>query len=432
MDSNNISSTQNSLGQLEPIGIGTAESESLTSYLSRIATYNGLTAGKIIDWFLTPILNKIYLYIIARNGGTRFYENTSMLLSTGKAAAEFSQALEIITRQTNLADLTLLPYKEELAFRGLIYPRRRWCPVCYYERNIQGMPVYDLLIWAIQAVRVCPSHKIMLQCICPHCGRSAHHLERKVAPGFCPHCDSWLGLKLMRPDLVECTDKDKWSVEQVQYLIERLSISEQSLVRQFIATCFNLSGSLGQLAISSGIPKSTLYGWLHEGRNPSLTNLIDMSYSLRIPLSVKPVIAGPSASFKKRQFKSHISGLFQESDIAKEWEQKIYQVIDNQHTPLSLNEVARRLNVTARLLRIYTPDLCKTISHSYLEYRAMSKDKRRTEIREKLTLIFRKLALTGIYPGRRLLEELMGRPALLRENKIKSDWNDCFGPINTE
>src|SRR5712691_8530009 len=46
---------------LEPIGVGTAYVESLTSYTCRLAHVHSITVGKLFNHEIGPMINKLYL-----------------------------------------------------------------------------------------------------------------------------------------------------------------------------------------------------------------------------------------------------------------------------------------------------------------------------------------------------------------------------------
>lgn len=404
--------------------------ESLASYIGRIAFGYGITTGDIVNSFIAPFLQKKYLLNIAANGGTRFYENSSMILNSGKAAADFGLAVSLISGQQQLEKLTLRPYHEIFAFRGIIYARRRWCPACYNEWLRQSEPIRDSLMWAMQPVMVCADHGVNLQCLCPACGRASYQLERNFRPGFCPHCGVWLGLKIVRPELVTPSEEDMWLAHQVRQILSQKE-PRKSIVSNFLAACLRQCGSLKQASKKSGTPISTISGWVNLGRLPPLSSLLKISWSLRLPILGHAYLEEAPVHIRNEKVDEkpgRISGMFLLKDeVAAEWEQKALAAITNRYPPPSLRQVARELNTSPRLLRSYTPDLCRMISAAYCRYIALLKHKRHEEMSEKLRITFKRVALASAYPGRRILEKVTGRPALLRENAIKGVWNSCFG-----
>lgn len=403
--------------------------ESLASYIGRIALCYGISTGEIINLYLAPFLKKKYLLNIAANGGTRFYENSSMILNSGKVAADFCRAVSSVSGQQQLEQLTLRPYHEVFALRGIIYARRRWCPACFNEWLRQSEPIRDLLMWAMQPVMVCVDHGVYLQCLCPACGRSSHQLERNFRPGFCPRCGVWLGLRILHSELVKPSEEDMWSAHQVRLILSQKE-STESMSPNFFMACLKQCGSLKQVSKRSGTPLSTLSGWVNLGRLPPLNSLLKISWSLRLPIVGHAYVEEAPIHIKHEKVNGtpdRTSGMFLLRDgIAAEWEQKALVAIANRYPPPSLRQVARELNTSPRQLRHYTPDLCRMISAAYCRYVAILKERRREEVSKELRITFKRLALAGAYPSRRMLEKVTGRSALLRENAFKIVWNSCF------
>ena len=108
---------------------------------------------------------------------------------------ELFQELEKLTLRKDLHYLTLLTWAEVLYIRGLIWPTRAWCPLCYEEWRISGQIVYDPLIWSLLPVTACISHHIHLSQFCPHedCHRKLPGLAWRSRPGYCSYCHRWLG-----------------------------------------------------------------------------------------------------------------------------------------------------------------------------------------------------------------------------------------------
>lgn len=416
---------------ITPYGQGTEMTESIVSFIARLAQNYGLTVGELIKVF-AQLVRKRYLINIAKEGGTRLYAASTMLLSCGKAAAELCRLLEENVNRTGLIWNTMLPYSQSFAFRGLIYPRRRWCPVCYYEWLRKREIIRDLLLWALQAVEICCIHGVYLHSLCPGCGRGSYQLERKLMPGFCPHCGCWLGLSIVnREQLPLISDEARWKAEQAGILVARIKKAQPGEGLRYITICREITGSIRELSRQSGVPLATLSGWFN-GRLPPLDSILSLSWGVEVPFSCIDEVHGnmPPKARDGRFTHQRISGLFLAGDtVAMEWEQKILSAVADRHPPPSLAQITRELGTSVRLLRSYTPDLCKLVAGNYIRYLRAMKEERGSRLSKDLRLKFRKLAFSGEYPSRRLLEQITGRPALLREHRMKDVWNSCFGPI---
>jgi len=123
------------LYSLEPIGIGTPETESLTSYVSRLAEAHSVRVRELVVHELLPSLGRSHL-ADARNANllTAFWRNeTRALNGTQTLARNLVKALEALTGRRDLRFLTLLTWNEVLPRRHRQKPTRAWCPSCFAE-----------------------------------------------------------------------------------------------------------------------------------------------------------------------------------------------------------------------------------------------------------------------------------------------------------
>lgn len=133
------------LYNLEPIGIGTPYTESLTSYVTRLAEAHNVTLGTLIGKEITPILNKHYLNKVAARGGGGLFKSASSINGVKSAADEMLKSLEQLTLRNDLKSLTLTKWSEILPIRGLLRSKKAWCPQCIDEWNLYKKPIYNRL-----------------------------------------------------------------------------------------------------------------------------------------------------------------------------------------------------------------------------------------------------------------------------------------------
>jgi hypothetical protein len=185
------------LFHLEPVGIGTPETESLTSYATRLAAAHGVRVRELVVHELLPFLGRAHLADgRSANSLTAFWRNeTRALNGTRTLARQFVEALETRTGRQNLRFLTLLTWTQVLPVIQLQRRARAWCPSCYQEQQDSGHPVYDPLLWTLAPVTVCVRHRRRLHLVCPFpdCRRPSPWLSSQSRPGRCARCGRWLG-----------------------------------------------------------------------------------------------------------------------------------------------------------------------------------------------------------------------------------------------
>lgn len=119
---------------LEPLGLGTPNIESLTSYVSRLAEAHSVSLRTLVIQELLPLLKRDYLFNPFGNSLDAFWiEAARALNGTGILATDWAQALECLTLRTDLRFLTLLPWAAVLTQQRLLRITRAWCPDCFVE-----------------------------------------------------------------------------------------------------------------------------------------------------------------------------------------------------------------------------------------------------------------------------------------------------------
>lgn len=173
---------------LEPIGIGTADVESLSGYIARLALAHRV-----------PVTHLLYQPFDA--GGQTFTKSEdrgwNYVYVNGRSdfARQYCDRLEVLTGQPDLDMLTCLPFARALATKELLHEDQHWCPWCFQDALTTGAAPYERLYWMLKPVSVCVYHDRPLHNRCPSCQKTFRPLRKPHMPGFCGRCASWLGLE---------------------------------------------------------------------------------------------------------------------------------------------------------------------------------------------------------------------------------------------
>jgi len=208
--------TPSQLYYLTPIGIGTPLVESLTSYISRLATAHSVLPRTLVTKIILPHLERSHLYreeAPVYDHLTTFWKHSSVLNGTSGTAAIWVQTLEQLTRCNELHSLTFLSFANAISCRNLVRPIQAWCSMCYTEWRRTNQVVYQPLLWHFSAVTICLGHQQQLHTKCPYCERTFHPLTSRSQPGYCSHCQSWLGVSPNRES------KQKHMYEEKQHWV---------------------------------------------------------------------------------------------------------------------------------------------------------------------------------------------------------------------
>ena len=152
MSQNSEPIKRSNLYHLEPIGIGTAYVEGLSSYIGRLANAHCVSARVLVTKFFNLRLEG---YLSTLNG------NRSL-------TPDFITQIEQQTMITGLSRTTMLAWVHILAQYDLFKKFRTWCPLCYSDWSNAHQPIYDPLIWSLGVISHCPIHHQPLRDICPN------------------------------------------------------------------------------------------------------------------------------------------------------------------------------------------------------------------------------------------------------------------------
>lgn len=274
------------LYSLQPMAIGTQHVESLSSYIMRVAEAHTVSVR-------TLILKEIFPDLPTMPKNTHF----SGLHSLNGMSACFEQWVAILGKLTSRRDLcalTLLPWQRLLASDGILRRRRTWCPRCFWEWQRSGMPIYECLAWALAPVTVCPVHYVFLEQHCPHCRRPMLVLSAHAHPGFCAHCNGWLGDDSNAPTSpasAQVMEDQLWIANQAgEFLALGNAVGNHdshchllgNLQRMLVELA---RGNLQLLGRQTRISSAALNAWLTGKRLPSLALVIRLCQNLRVPIN---------------------------------------------------------------------------------------------------------------------------------------------------
>lgn len=368
---------------LRPVGIGTPFVESLTGYVSRLASAHvvpvGDLVGRVLAKFAPPDSPIISEQARRRRGAASGFRPVSHSINgIGKQSRSWVHALEAATSRNDLRFLTLLPFREILPHQGLLFRRAQaWCPQCLHQRGRDGKAAYLPLLWSLRPVTICALHGQPLLELCPYCSRSFGPLLANSRPGYCGHCRRWLGTSCPTAQSADPsrtdTDYAYWLTHTLGALIaaapELAPGSLQNALRKNIALCVDQLANGNQVAFcqSVGCSYSIVGAWL-SGRNlPRLDSLLRTCYHLK--LSVLQLLRYPPAGWHLDPPAAGLSARPRSCYSKQPKTDKVCQALRaalSEEPPPSVAEVARRFGYqNGSFLWQLDAECCKQISVNY-------------------------------------------------------------------
>ena len=419
---------------LAPLGMGTVEVECLTSYIQRLAWAYRVSSWVLVVQEVLPLYNGPYDLGSSpqRLGG--FGRTRAMRLNgTGEVANAWVKTLEQLTGRSDLRVLTADPWASGLPNWGFLRTAPVWCPACYQQWQEQEQPVYQPLLWTLQAVTICLHHRQPLVEQCLFCQKKQSAIGAKVAPGYCTQCGQWLG---MQPTTEVGVDDEEFIWQQwVTSAIEELFFASMIFgslpwdkLSVGIDACVKAVGGTRQLGRIVGVPNMLFSHWRNRKRLPSLNYLLQVGYALDLsPLQLMTVEPERLVQTLRMEWvHRHPPRIGRPASASKGDLSTIRAflqiVLDENASPLPLRHVAHQLGVGEKFLVGRFPQECAQITAQYLEYRA---ERAKQRVMQECAEV-RQAALTldnqGVALSRSQVAALLSNSNILRRPEGKATW----------
>ena len=369
--------------RLEPRGLGTAQRESLSSYLMRLAHEHCVSPSRLVDAMrLSPSVPNNF------DDDAWAYGYVS---GVGVVAQAWSKAVAEMTGHATLESLTLLPLSGVVSTTGLMSERRKWCPECLRCDQSEDIP-HGRLLWEISIVEACPEHGVRLADTCGWCGLARPIWRNKRLPHLCAVCGG---------PLWKCSPRRNSNEDQ-------LRISE--LVAEFLndpqfdrgawkhaangpaaflrtAALLHFEGKTSRLASSLGISKGGMHEWCSGRHRPRFSRLVLIAD--RFGCSIADVLNGraeTTSSPTKRLPRVQSRRSDCDSERLNEEKARLAS-LSRQSPPLSLSAIARELGTYTRALRARYPDQCRRIVKRHAADKSRRRRKREEAIVEGIAAL---------------------------------------------
>lgn len=434
---------------LQPVGVGTPDVESLTSYLARLATVHGVSTRVLLVEAVIPLVGRSDLSKVTDNSLSAFWTTDSRALNgTGTIARVWTQAVATLTERTDLPHLTLLTWRDVFPARGLLRRVRAWCPACYEEWRQQDAIIYDPLRWALAVVTACLRHRRPLRQVCPHptCRQSLPSLASHATPGHCPSCGGWLGTSAETGEEegevlgVEVLAWQCWVDTAVGDLLATSPMAAppgRERVTSLIARCVAPTGGSTAFARAMQLKHETVWSWTRGTQLPSLGALLALGY--RLDLSLRDILLADPGQITGRPIRPHPPAAAPvptrrrkrfETDRVRAALADVLQRAEE--PPPSMREVARRLGYDHVDLSGRFPDLCHAISARYLAHcRTLGEQRMQRLCCEVREATFR-IHAQGHYPSSVRVASLLTHPSHFRHPTANAAWHAALCDLGWE
>lgn len=377
------------LFNLKPIGLGTPMVECLTSFFSRLAQAHCLSPGALIEHELmrrgAGARNMFSCKTNARSHATGINGKDGI-------AANFVLVLENLTARSDLKYLTMIPWRPLLSSsKFLMRNIAAWCPACLIDWEQSDQPVYIPLLWTLEVVKFCPSHRRPLRFTCPHCKLPQGVLGQRSWVGFCARCKRSLAADSNQRDSERYSalrqDTPEWEIwvaNHVAQLIEAGLHDPPLLTKEnlseLIQTATDIVGQT-KLAGLLRVDPFSVRGWQMGAARPTFLIYLRLARVLNVRLAdlltamVTPATIQSLCLINLPRWRKVFvprPSTFNIQDAARHMVAAVREV-----PPPSLMAFRKRHRYTHGTLQRHLPDQCRTIQERYRKHCAALIEQRR-------------------------------------------------------
>lgn len=370
-------STRTTLYSLKPEGLGTPYIESLTSYLSRLASIHCLSVASLLRGVIEPVLEIQHIKEELKIGNSK---SSALYIGQNNAVTlDYIKALEQLTGRDDIQFLSMINWRG-IFQREVLSNYRKWCPACLEEMRVSSKIIYEPLLWYISSVKNCDIHGAVLQKKCPYCESKLSLIHSKISMGYCSICNEWLGKRMMSEGLEKYEQFVISNFKELLVKGQKVNFfpSEQFLYL-FLNQKFNESGFKSKKIFADflKIKPMTFYNWIANRSKPKPDFLLNLSCNFKYTIYQMIYEDNIKIEVDVKKFNEN-----PKKPCSKEEMEKVLKEALNSNKGKSLSEISKASNFTYGRAISNFPELCFEIREKYLE----KKDKDREFYKESLRI----------------------------------------------
>lgn len=421
---------------LVPQALETMWCESLTGYINRLGWTHHVSPRSLVAEVINQEVSSPTPFVAA------FCLQAAMGLNgNGEQASVWAEVVEQLTGRADLHRLTLSALVGN--FRPIRILRRTpaWCPVCLTEWQTNRKILYQPLLWMLQLVTICPSHRTPLVDRCPACHRLQKVLAtNKTQPFECTSCGTWLG------DAANCSSQGEdfpqliawqtWVLSALEELravsLERGIITWESFFLQ-LSSYLKARRAYSRLAQAIGTGKENLHRWVKD-QDPTLETLFKFCYRCEVtPWQVMNGKLDPLEQVLREGIRRssplppRLTRRFDREFVLIQ----LHAALNENTAPPSLRQVERRLGCSTALLMYHFPEECTLIVQHHAVYRERRKEHRLLTLREDIRQAVFSLYARGEYPLRYKLSTIFPN-GVMRQREATEAWRAALAELGLE
>lgn len=421
---------------VEVRGQGTAEIESLPSYIHRLAYRHGVYVGELLR-FSDRQIKRTSDYPDTQQKIPNYIKNQEILRSN-QLSKYLVDLFECLTRQPLSGTYASVVSDSFTRSSQEFLEGFRWCPECIGEMLALDEEPYFKLIWHFSAIKVCAIHRVPLLQACDYCGCGQTTYRKKRHLGACQKCAYPLSYRKRKIQFEDFTPSWEDVGQDVLELVSDVQkLSENSLpadgvvisVEQLFDHYWRLDKEEKFYCLLS---RDKLLTVVNNRRSLCLNDARKLSFRLGISLydliSGNAVNTTPLLEFDDycpfpKSFRNPVHREVRDHNVIL----KKLMILSNtvqDRTPLSLKATARELGVSVGYLEYRFPVQVKEITTKYKQFK-QAEHLRKIYLAQKRSLEYFLSASEGVAPksrkqAYRQLKEETGLPKWVLKKAIQT------------
>ncbi|MEJ8676304.1 TniQ family protein [Chromobacterium amazonense] len=438
MESRHNTSNSSALFALPPIQGGGNATESLLSYLVRLARAHQIDARRLVRYSVWPALP-----LDGAGLAISFYrEDARTVNGIGRYAHAFTQALERLTSVQGLEGLTFQAWKGVIPEigAGFLAKEVRWCPTCLAEQRHQRVDSHFPLVWSLDAYQVCTRHHRPLQHLCPWCGKRQQLIPHYPDQARCTHCCGYLApaSSMQTQETIQETDlRRAHSLESMIATPEDKIMPTQPQLMAILQTAAErwTEGEKKKLSRILGLGDRAISGWANKQQKPAFPQLLQIADRLDMTLHQLFTQSLPDrapSSSSPDQIKTRPRPAAQLSKATLE--SLLRQQLETSNSAEPVSRILKRIGVTRSYAKYWFPELLAQLTYKHQLSRQQATAERQIEDVERVARVFRNIADGGSYPSIRQMSQALRPYRLsLQREPLREEYNKLRESIrNTE
>lgn len=392
--------------------------EALTSYIVRLSRRHMLNPRILVQKVFAQVDRRIKDVV-----NNRFYTKDGRTINAlGLYARMFAGVVGTLTGRDDIEQLTMLPWQDVLPENGeaLLARAPKWCPFCFAEQARSIGYAYLPLAWFLELYRRCPRHGVRLKEACPRCCRSQPFIPAFPDIGHCAHCGA--SLCLPEEQIPQAFLSEVVLEENIEKMLQ--SAAARPSLSDFKSNLLRLiqdraAGNKSLFCKELGWDLWAANAWLQKGKKPTLRRLLDITLHHHVPVaaicsghlilsSLPPRTSErtPCAIQTGRATRPKLN------PIRVKALRDLLTGLSNCSPPLTVNSIARTLDLKRSALKYWCPKECRKISTRYRRYKALAGRNAKENRIHILFGILKESVVSGRCATRRHVDHLLSKEGL--------------------